>query len=80
VSVDLIGPWTIKVHGVDLQFLALTAVDTVMTIAEVICIDDKTSAHVAMKFENEWYLVILVRFVASMIKDLSSIHFHFNMC
>jgi Integrase zinc binding domain len=38
VSVDLIGPWTIKVHGVELQFLALTAVDTVTTIAEIICI------------------------------------------
>jgi hypothetical protein len=37
-----------------LQFLALTAVDTVTTIAEIISTDDKTSAHVAMKFENEW--------------------------
>jgi hypothetical protein len=27
---------------------------SVTTIAEIICIYDKTSAHVAMKFENEW--------------------------
>jgi Integrase zinc binding domain len=54
VSVDLIGPWTIKVYRVELQFLAFTAVDTVTTIAEIIRIDGKTSAHVAMKFENEW--------------------------
>jgi transposase InsO family protein len=37
-----------------LQFLALTTVDIVPTIAEIILIDNKTSAHVAKKFENEW--------------------------
>jgi hypothetical protein len=54
VSVDLIGPWTIKIHGIELQFLGLSAVDPVTTIAEIIRIDNKTSEHVAMKFENEW--------------------------
>jgi hypothetical protein len=38
----------------DLQFLALTAIDPVMTLSEIIQIDNKLSAHVATKFENEW--------------------------
>lgn len=54
VSVDLIGPWVIKIHGIEYEFLALTAVDPTTTLAEIIRIDSKTSAHVAMKFENEW--------------------------
>jgi transposase InsO family protein len=54
VCVDLIGPWKITVHGVNLEFMALTAIDPVTTLAEIIRIDNKTSAHVAMKFENEW--------------------------
>jgi hypothetical protein len=54
VSVDLIGPWTIKVHGIEVQFLALTAAEMVTILAEIISIDHKTSAHVAMKSKNEW--------------------------
>ena len=54
VSVDLIGPWKISIHGVEYEFLALTAVDPATTLAEIIRIENKTSAHVAMKFENEW--------------------------
>jgi hypothetical protein len=53
VSVDLIGLWTIKVHGIEVQLLAL-AVDTVTILAEIISIVHKTSAHVAMKSKNEW--------------------------
>ena len=54
VAVDLIGPWTITVHGHDLEFLALTCIDPVTTLSEIVRIDDKSSAHVAMKFENQW--------------------------
>jgi hypothetical protein len=79
VSVDLIGPWTINVHGVELQFLALTAVDTVTTIAEIICIDDKTSAHVAMKFENEWLSRYPCPLRCIHDKDRSSFRFHFKL-
>ena len=54
VAVDLIGPWTITVHGRDLEFLALTCIDPVTTLSEILRIDNKSSAHVAMKFDNEW--------------------------
>jgi hypothetical protein len=50
--VDLICPWSIKINGTDLEFLALTAIDPVMTLSEIICIDNKSSAHVAVKISS----------------------------
>jgi transposase InsO family protein len=54
VAVDLIGPWTIKVHEQELVFRALTCIDNVTNLTELSLIQNKSSAHVAMKFENEW--------------------------
>ena len=54
VAVDLIGPWSIKVNSQELVIHALTCIDTVTTLAEVICIENKTSAHISMLFENHW--------------------------
>ena len=61
VAVDLIGPWTITVHGRDLEFLALTCIDPVTTLSEILRIDNKSSAHVAMKFDNEWLAEAILR-------------------
>lgn len=54
VHVDLIGPWHITVNGVDLEFKALTCIDPVLNIAELVRINNQSSPHVAMRFENEW--------------------------
>ena len=54
VAVDLIGPWSIKVNSQELVFHALTCIDTVTNLAEVIHIENKTSAHISMLFENHW--------------------------
>ena len=54
VAVDLIGPWKIEIHGQELVFNALTCIDPVTNLSELIRIANKSSAHVAMKFENEW--------------------------
>jgi transposase InsO family protein len=54
VAVDLVGPWTVLVQQQAFVFLALTCIDPVTGLAELIRLQDKTSAHVAMKFENEW--------------------------
>jgi len=54
VAVDLVGPWHVKVQQKEYVFLALTCIDPVTGFAELVRIDDKTSAHVALKFENEW--------------------------
>ena len=54
VCIDLIGPWTIVVNGQVLEFKALTSIDPVTNIAELIRIENKTSKHVSEQFENSW--------------------------
>ena len=54
VAVDLIGPWTLNVAGQELKFLALTIIDTVTNLTEIVRIHAPTSAHVALQFENTW--------------------------
>ena len=51
---DLIGPWKINVDGQELTFLALTCIDLVTNLCELAWINDHSSAHMAMHFENEW--------------------------
>jgi transposase InsO family protein len=54
VAVDLIGPWSIEVHGQDLTFFALSMIDTVTTLPELARLMNKKSAHVGLQFENTW--------------------------
>lgn len=54
VCVDLIGPWTLNVDGEETPFLALTIIDPVTNLVELVRLEDKTSAHVALMFENTW--------------------------
>jgi hypothetical protein len=54
VAIDLIGPWTIKVNGRQVEFNALTCIDTVSNLVELIRVDNKTSAHVRDKFTQCW--------------------------
>ena len=53
-AVDLIGPWTVQVRGRPYEFLALTAIDTVTNLVELIRIDNKESNTVARKFAQCW--------------------------
>ena len=53
-AVDLIGPWKITVHGRPIVFKALTTIDPVTNLLEIIRINDKSSAHVAQQFSNCW--------------------------
>ena len=54
VHVDLIGPWNVEVNGITMEFHALTCIDPVTNITELIRINRKTSQHTAMKFKNCW--------------------------
>ena len=54
VAVDLIGPWQVNIGTRILLFQALTCIDTVTNLAEVIRIDNKSSVHISMLFENNW--------------------------
>ena len=54
VAIDLIGPSHIEVNGQKIEFNALTCIHPVTNLVEIICIDNKTAAHVAQLFENCW--------------------------
>ena len=54
IAIDLVGPWTVKVHGIALTFQALTVIDTVTNFCEIIRIYDKTARHVGLQLENSW--------------------------
>ncbi len=42
-AVDLIGPWIIQVHNEPYEFNALTVIDTVSNLVELVRIDEKMS-------------------------------------
>eukprot|EP00957_Ditylum_brightwellii_P209044 15360000-Ditylum_brightwellii.AAC.1 len=54
VAVDLIGPWKMKVGNKEIEFSALTCIDPVSNIVEMIRLNNKTAVHVAQQFENAW--------------------------
>ena len=51
---DLIGPWIVQVRGLPHQFEALTALDTVTNLVEIVRIDRKDSDQVTRKFAQCW--------------------------
>jgi hypothetical protein len=54
VAVDLIGPWSLLVHGQEILLYALTCIDPVSNLVELVRIENKTAAHVDMLFANIW--------------------------
>ena len=50
----IIGPWTVQVCGNPYEFEALTVIDTVTNLVELVRIDDKRSQTVARKFTQCW--------------------------
>jgi len=53
-AVDLIGPWVVQVNGKPYGFNALTAIDTVSNLVELVRIDNKTSDHIARLYAQLW--------------------------
>jgi len=54
VHVDSIGPWTIQVSGKDVQFRALTMLEPVTNLIEIVSRTGTTSKESAILFENHW--------------------------
>ncbi len=46
VAIDLIGPWKVKVNGRQVEFNALTCIDTASYLVKLIRIDNKTAKHI----------------------------------
>ncbi|GFH49197.1 hypothetical protein CTEN210_05673 [Chaetoceros tenuissimus] len=54
VAVDLIGPWKMKIQGVDVEFRALTIVDNDTNLLKAVLIENTRAQHIADLFENTW--------------------------
>jgi hypothetical protein len=54
VAINLIGPWKVKVNGRQVEFNALTCIDTVLNLVELIGVDNKTAEHICDKFTQSW--------------------------
>lgn len=54
VAVDTIGPWTINIGNETIKFHALTMIDTVTNLVELVRLDNHTSANAALHFNNSW--------------------------
>ena len=54
VAVDLIGPWKIKLNKEEYEFNALTSIDTVTNLVEIVRINRKTSQHIRDKCAQSW--------------------------
>ncbi len=51
---DVIGLWTVQVCGIPHTFDALTVIDTVTNLVEIVRIDCKNSDHIMRKFTQCW--------------------------
>ena len=54
VAVDTIGPWKVRVNNELLTFQALTTIDTVSNLVELVRVETKTGREVSRKFEHSW--------------------------
>ncbi len=49
-AINLIGPWKVKVNGQQVEFNALTCIDTASNLVKLSCVDIKTAKHISDKF------------------------------
>jgi hypothetical protein len=54
VCIDLIGPWEVQIGSEKIEFNALTCIDPVTNLTELIQVRNKTCGHVTSKFEQVW--------------------------
>ena len=54
IAVDSIGPWTLEVQGHFIEFRALTVIDTVTNLVEIVRLDNSSASNAALKFQNTW--------------------------
>jgi hypothetical protein len=54
VAVDTIGPWVLSVQNRHEKFYALTIIDMVTNLTEIVRLFNRTSAHAATVFTNTW--------------------------
>jgi hypothetical protein len=71
--VDLIGTWTIQVQNKPYELYALTMIDTVSNLVELVQINNKTLAHIAKKYAQVWLSRNCGQHAVSMIMEANSL-------
>jgi hypothetical protein len=66
IAVDMIGPWTLQVGDRAEKFSALTVIDLVTNLVEIVRVNNKSSSAVTAHFVNAW--------LARYPKPMSCIH------
>jgi hypothetical protein len=54
VTIDIIGPWKVKVDGQLVELNVLTCIDTASNLVELIHIDHKTAKYICKKNAQSW--------------------------
>jgi hypothetical protein len=54
VTINFIGLWKVKVNCWQVEYNALTCIDTALNLVKLICIDNKTAEHIRDKFTQSW--------------------------
>jgi hypothetical protein len=54
VTINLIGPWKVKVNGQQMEFDTLTCIDMALNLVKLICVDNKTAKRIRDKFTQSW--------------------------
>jgi hypothetical protein len=54
IAVNTISPWTLQVGNQQVKFNALTIIDTVTNLIELVRLDSSSAMHAALQFENTW--------------------------
>ncbi len=54
VTINLFGPWEVKVNGWLVEFNALTCIDMASNLFKLICVDHKMAKHICDKFTQNW--------------------------
>ncbi len=72
VAINLIGLWKVKVNGPQVEFNALTCIDTASNLVKLIRIDIKTAEHIRDKFTQAGFVDILVMYNVYMKREVNS--------
>ncbi len=54
VTINLIGPWKVKVNGQQVEFNALTCIDKASNLVKLIHIDNEAAKHICDEFTQSW--------------------------
>jgi hypothetical protein len=72
VAIELIGPWKVKVNGQQVEFNALTCIDTASNLVELIHVDNKQLSTYMTSSCNDGFVDTLVLYNACMTREVNS--------